>query len=89
MSRKQEQDLKLNACIRTISPNDEDEDTYDVSCDYCLEIKEFTIKDSMAATNITPARARINHSPITGAGTSIIRLIMSNDFPNRSFSDTN
>ena len=92
VSRKQEQDLKLNACIRTISPNDEDEDTCDVSCDYCLEIKEFMIKDNMAATNITPARARINRSPITGAGTSIIRLkisIMSNDFPNRSFSDTN
>ena len=50
VSRKQEQDLKLNACIRTISPNDEDEDTCDVSCDYCLEIKEFMIKDNMAAT---------------------------------------
>ena len=93
MSRKQEQDLKLYACIQTISPNDEDEDTCNVSCDYCLEIKEFMIKDNMATTNITPARARINRSPITGAGTSIIqtgiRLIMSNDFPNRSFSDTN
>ena len=65
MSRKQEQELKLNACIRTISPNGEDEDTCDVSCDYCLEIKEFMIKDNMAAANITPARARINRSPIT------------------------
>ena len=47
------------------------------------------LKDNMAATNITPARAQINCLLITGAGTSIIRLIMSNDFPNRSFSDTN
>ena len=65
--------MKLNACIRTISPNDEDDDTCDVSCDYCLVIKEFMIKDNMAATNITPPRARMNRSPITGAGTSTIQ----------------
>ena len=53
--------------------NDGDEDTCDVTCDYCLEIKGFMIKDNMAATNITPPRARKNRSLITGAGTSIMQ----------------
>ena len=73
VSRKQEQDLKLNTCIRTISPNNGDKDTCDVSYDYCLEIKEFMIKDNMAATNITPPRARKDRSLITEAGTSIMQ----------------
>ena len=84
VSRKQEQDLKLNTCIRTISPNNGDEDTCDVSCDYCLEIKEFMIKDNMAATNITPPRARKDRSLITGAGTSIMQTGIDDRLESRS-----
>ena len=74
VSRKQEEGLQLNSCIRTMQPNEVnvEQDTCDVSSDYCLEIKEFMIKDNKEATKVTPPRAGINRLPITGvAATSV------------------
>lgn len=93
VSRKQEQDLKLNTCIQTypLMMKTRIHAMYHV-------IIALKIKDNMAATNITPPRARINRPLITGAGASITQtdiderlesIILSNAFPNLSFSDTN
>ncbi len=75
VSRKQEEGLQLNACIRTMQPNEvgEQQDTCDVSSDYCLEIKDFVIRDNTEAMKVTPPRAGINRFFDTGAVTSVIQ----------------
>jgi len=71
VSSKQEQNLELNACVRTVAPVevDQNEDTCAVTSDYSLEIKEFAIEDSMESTKVMPAL--INRSPIAGAAACV------------------
>ena len=51
MSWMQEEGLLLNACFHAMPANEVD--ICDVSSDYCLEIKEFMIKDSLETAKIT------------------------------------
>ncbi|KAL9989336.1 hypothetical protein ACROYT_G003877 [Oculina patagonica] len=77
VSIKQEEGLQLNACICTIQPNEvgEQQDTCDVSSDYCLEIKDFVIRDNTEAMKVTPPRAGINRFPITGVTGAVTSVI--------------
>ena len=76
VSTKQEENLELNACVRTCTVElDENQDTCAVSSDYCLEIKEFTIKDSNESTKVTPPRREIRSPSAESPGKSaVLRL---------------
>lgn len=60
MSKKQEEGMQITMCFHTMPHKeiDEEQDTCDASSDYCLEVKELSLKDKTNNTTTCDNRSK-------------------------------